>query len=50
MALYAPRAFAKDRRPAQNMKAAIAPMPIRLGRLPARQEAIAAKPQMVAKK
>jgi hypothetical protein len=32
------------------MKAAIAPMPMTLGRLPARPLAIAAKPQMMAKK
>ena len=44
------RALANARRPAQNIKAAIAPMPMRLGRLPPRPLASAAKPQMAAKK
>ena len=43
-------AFAKARRPAQNMKAAIAPMPMRLGRPNASPLTIAAKPQSAAKK
>ena len=46
-----PNAFAKARWPSQAMKAAIAPTPIKVGRLPAKTPPTnAAKPQRIAKK